>query len=129
MPFDGTQNHRIQLIDAMEAQFKGGSRWIKGRLADSEGGRCLVGAMRQACGMDLHADETWRPLDDEFDRLYRFFQMAILGWHQRQGHQHPFSARLLDVSGFNDNPNRTYADIEATLQLARELAMEKTNAV
>src|ERR1700757_1141814 len=49
MPFDGTVSDKGRVIDEM-LRILGpkGERWIKDKLADAQGGMCMLGALRSA---------------------------------------------------------------------------------
>lgn len=101
MPFDGTdlgffENHLLTKLGAVERLLATEQQWCKGKLRDSDGRRCLVGAMQA-----VEARQVLEPI--------------ILQAAREVGGKHYWR-----IEFFNDDPRTSHADILRVLSLARE---------
>ena len=101
MPFDGTEfgfleNHLLSKLDAVERLLSSEDQWCKGKLRDSSGRHCLVGAMQA-----VEARHALEPI--------------LLRATREAGGKHYWRLEF-----FNDDPRTTYADVRQVLQQARE---------
>jgi hypothetical protein len=101
MPFDGTElgffeNHPLAKLGAVEGLLSNKERWCKGKLRDSSGRHCLIGAMQAVEGR--HALEP-----------------IILRAARKVGGKHYWR-----IEFFNDDPGTTHAHVLRVLRRARE---------
>ena len=101
MPFDGTElgfleNHPLAKLGAVERLLSSEEQWCKGKLRDSSGRHCLVGAMQVV--------EARQALEPIILRAAR----EVNGKHYWR------------IEFFNDDPRTTHADVLRVLQRARE---------
>lgn len=101
MPFDGTdlgmfENHPLAKLGAVERLLASEQQWCKGKLRDSDGRHCLVGAMQA-----VEARQALEPI--------------ILRAAREVGGKHYWR-----IEFFNDDPRTTHADVLRVLRRARE---------
>jgi hypothetical protein len=99
MPLDSlefSQNPMLARLGRVERLLANESQWCKGRLRDSEGRHCLVGA--------IEAADCW----PEVARVILRAAREISG------------KRYWRIESFNDDPRTTHADVLAVLRRARE---------
>jgi hypothetical protein len=101
MPLDGTDlglfgNHPLAKLGAVESLLVTEQQWCKGRLRDSDGRHCLLGALRV-----VEAQQILEP---------------IILWAARQIGGKYYSR----IEFFNDDPRTSHADVLRVLRLARE---------
>ena len=111
MPFDGipaTDNRSALVLEMMEDYLQGGARWMRGYHHNPEGRKCLLAAMKH----------VRKQLASQDDAVPAYLAKAI---------EWPVGAECKGrhcaiMMAFNDAPGRTYAEIEAVLHKAMELA-------
>jgi hypothetical protein len=99
MPLDSlefSQNPMLARLGRVERLLANESQWCKGRLRDSEGRHCLVGA--------IEAADCW----PEVARVILRAAREISG------------KRYWRIESFNDDPRTTHADVLAVLRRARQ---------
>lgn len=101
MPLDGTElglfgDHPLARLGAVERLLATEQQWCKGRLRDSDGRHCLVGAIQA-----VEARELLEPI--------------ILRAAREVG-----GKRYWRIEFFNDDPRTTHADVLRVLRRARE---------
>jgi hypothetical protein len=101
MPLDGTdlglfEQHPLAKLGAVESLLATEQQWCKGKMRDSDGRHCLVGAMQAA-----EARHVLEPI--------------ILRAARQVGGKYYWR-----VEFFNDDPRTTHADVLHVLRLARE---------
>jgi hypothetical protein len=101
MPFDGTElglyeNHPLAKLGAVERLLAAEQQWCKGKMRDSSGRHCLVGA--------IQAVEARQVLEPIVLRAAR-----VVG-----------GKRYWRIEFFNDDPRTTHADVLRVLRLVRE---------
>lgn len=106
MPLDGTDlslfgNRPLAKLGAVERLLAAEQQWCKGKLRDSDGRHCLIGALQV-----VEARQILEPI--------------ILRAAREIGGKHYWRIEL-----FNDDPHTTHADIQRVLRLARENIIAK----
>lgn len=106
MPLDGTDlgafgKHPLAQLGAVEALLATEQQWCKGRLRDSDGRRCLVGALQA-----VEARQILEPI--------------ILRAAREVGGKYYWR-----IEFFNDDPRTTHADVLRVLRLAREQIIDE----
>ena len=101
MPLDGTDvglfgNHPLAKLGAVESLLATEQQWCKGKLRDSRGRRCLLGAMQAVEARQVLEPIILRAAREVGGKCY---------WR---------------IERFNDDPRTTHADILRALRLARE---------
>jgi hypothetical protein len=101
MPLDGTElgffeNHPLAKLGAVERLLWNEEQWCKGKLRDSSGRHCLVGAMQA-----VEARQVLEPI--------------VLRAAREVGGKHYWR-----IEFFNDDPHTTHADVLRVLRRARE---------
>lgn len=101
MPFDGTDlglfgNHPLARLGAVESLLASEQHWCKGKLRDSAGRHCLLGAMQVAGARQVLEPIILRAVREVSGKYY---------WR---------------IERFNDDPRTTHADILRTLRPALE---------
>jgi hypothetical protein len=101
MPLDGTDlgmfgNHPLAKLGAVESLLATERQWCKGKMRDSDGRHCLVGAMQT-----VEARQILDPI--------------ILRATRQIGRKYYWR-----IEFFNDDPRTTHADVLRVLRLARE---------
>jgi hypothetical protein len=101
MPLDGTDlglfgNHPLAKLGAVESLLATEQQWCKGKMRDSDGRHCLVGAMQTA-----EARQMLEPI--------------ILRAARQVGGKYYWR-----IEFFNDDPRTTHGDVLRVLRLARE---------
>ena len=101
MPFDGTESgliehHLLAKLGAVERLLATEQQWCKGKLRDSDGRHCLVGAIQA-----VEARQGLEPI--------------ILRAAREVGGKHYWR-----IEFFNDDPRTSHADVLRVLQRARE---------
>ena len=99
MPFDGidgSDNHPMAKLGAVERMLATEQQWCKGRLRDAHGRHCLVGAIEAVGGRQL-------------------LQKPIL-----QAAREVSGKRYWRIEFFNDDPRTTHADVLLVLRRTRE---------
>jgi hypothetical protein len=101
MPLDGTElgffgNHPLAKLGAVERLLSNEEQWCKGKLRDSSGRHCLVGAMQAVDGRQA-------------------LEPIILRAAREVGGKHYWR-----IEFFNDDPRTTHADVLRVLRRARE---------
>jgi hypothetical protein len=93
---DFTQTPLLAKLDRIEHLLATEQQWCKGRLRDSDGRHCLVGA--------IEAADAW----SEIARVVLRAAREVGG------------KRYWRIESFNDDPRTTHADVLAVLRLARQ---------
>jgi hypothetical protein len=101
MPLDGSDlrlfgNHPLAKLGAVESLLATEQQWCKGRMRDSDGRHCLVGAMQAAEARQILAPIILRAARQIGGKRY---------WR---------------IEYFNDDPRTTHAHVLRVLRLARE---------
>jgi hypothetical protein len=101
MPFDATEldlfeNHPLVKLGAVERLLATEQQWCKGKLRDSTGRHCLVGAMQAVEARQILEQIVLRAAREVGGKCY---------WR---------------IEFFNDDPRTTHADVLRVLRLARE---------
>lgn len=101
MPLDGTElglfeNHPLAKLGAVERLLASEQQWCKGKLRDSNGRHCLVGAMQAADARHVLEPIILRAAREVGGKCY---------WR---------------IEFFNDDPRTTHADVLRVLRQARE---------
>jgi hypothetical protein len=101
MPFDGTeldlfQNHPLSKLGAVERLLATEQQWCKGKLRDSSGRHCLVGAIQAVEARQMLEPIVLRAAREVGGKCY---------WR---------------IEFFNDDPRTTHGDVLRVLRLARE---------
>jgi hypothetical protein len=102
MPLDGTdlglfEQHPLAKLGAVESLLATEQQWCKGKMRDSDGRHCLVGAMQA-----VEARQILEPI--------------VLRAARQIGGKYYWRAEF-----FNDDPRTTHADVLRVLRLAREI--------
>jgi hypothetical protein len=107
----------IEILTAMLEFFDGGRRWLRGRMATSDGNRCLVGAF-------LHVEKLpWTPAADDNPAIaYLFRALPEPYRHVRFRHPDPIRSPLRTLAYFNDCSGN-YSSIGNLIERARALAL------
>ena len=101
MPLDGTDlglfgNHPLAKLGAVESLLATERQWCKGKMRDSDGRHCLVGAMQA-----VEARQVLEPI--------------VLRAARQIGGKYYWR-----IEFFNDDPRATHGDVLRVLRLARE---------
>lgn len=101
MPFDATEpdlfgNHPLAKLGAVERLLATEQQWCKGKLRDSSGRHCLVGAMQAVEARQVLEPIVLRAAREVGGKCY---------WR---------------IEFFNDDPRTTHADVLRVLRVARE---------
>jgi hypothetical protein len=101
MPYDATEldifeNHPLAKLGAVERLLATEQQWCKGKLRDSSGRHCLVGAMQAVEARQMLEPIVLRAAREVGGKCY---------WR---------------IEFFNDDPRTTHADVLRALRLARE---------
>jgi hypothetical protein len=121
MPFDGTSKPSIGsgaspatiVLNMMEFFFDGGARWARRTYCTDDGKRCLLGALEYVRCEAGHRD----------DRAVQYLARAI-NLRQLAKRLPPLGdTNMVTIIGFNDSFGRSFADIAAVLNDAKQLSV------
>ena len=129
----------VEVLDLLLKFFGDGERWVKGRLSDRRGNRCLVGALDFVSSHHaIQSDAAERYLADEISAardcndagvdLARFrasLRQAVSGGRYRLSET---VLRRDSLSDFNDGC-KDFSELRALIVQARAAAMYDTDAV
>ena len=129
----------VEVLDLLLKFFGDGERWVKGRLSDRRGNRCLVGALDFVSGSHtIQSDAAERYLADEISpaaacndavgdcaRFRTSLRRALSGGRYRVSET---VLRRDSLSDFNDGC-KDFAELRALILQARAAAMKDADAV
>jgi hypothetical protein len=129
----------VEVLDLLLKFFGDGERWVKGRLSDRRGNRCLVGALDFVSSHHaIQSDAAERYLADEISavrdcndagvdlaRLRASLRQALSGGRYRLSET---VLRRDSLSDFNDGC-KDFSELRALILQARAAAMYDTDAV
>ena len=129
----------VEVIDLLLKFFGDGERWVKGRLSDRRGNRCLVGALDfVSAHHGMRGDAAERYLVDEISpaaacndaaadcaRFRASLRRALSGGRYRVSET---VLRRDSLSDFNDGCEN-FSELRALILQARAAAMNDTDAV
>jgi len=129
----------VEVLDLLLKFFGDGERWVKGRLSDRRGNRCLVGALDFVSSHHaMKADAAERYLADEISTAgdcndagadYARFRASLR--RALSGGRYQVSETVLrrdSLSDFNDGC-KEFAELRALILQARAAAMNDVDAV
>jgi hypothetical protein len=96
----------------MEFFFDGGARWARRTYCTDDGKRCLLGALEYVRGETGHRD----------DRAVQYLARAINLRQLAKGLPLLGNTNTVTIIGFNDSFGRSFADVVAVLNDAKQLA-------
>ena len=129
----------VEVLDVLLKFFGNGERWVKGRLSDRRGNRCLVGALDFVSSHHaIRSDEAERYLADEISnaggcndaggdcaRFRASLRRALSGGRYRVSET---VLRRDSLSDFNDGC-KDFSELRALILQARAAAMNDADAV
>ncbi len=129
----------VEVLDLLLKFFGDGERWVKGRLSDRRGNRCLIGALDFVSSHHrMKGDAAERYLADEIDlavacndavgdcaRFRASLRRALSGGRYRISET---VLRRDSLSDFNDGCN-DFSELRALILQARAVAMNDADAV
>jgi hypothetical protein len=129
----------VEVLDLLLKFFGDGERWVKGRLSDRRGNRCLVGALDFVSSHHaIQSDAAERYLADEISpaaactdaggdcaRFRASLRRALSGGRYRVSET---VLRRDSLSDFNDGC-KDFAELRAVILQARAAAMDDADAV
>jgi hypothetical protein len=129
----------VEVLDLLLKFFGDGERWVKGRLSDRRGNRCLVGALDFVSGRHaIQSDAAERYLADEISpaaacndavgdcaRFRASLRRALSGGRYRVSET---VLRRDSLSDFNDGCE-DFAELRAVILQARAAAMNDADAI